>query len=270
MTRRLAPAIATGCILIGACQGCATLSNGRGWGQDATLTPGWKRVESAAAGAVLDPETWAPLLGALLLQLDDADSRIADWAADETPVFGSNEKAAQWSDDLLRASEAAYWVSTLATPSGEEPLDWVIAKAKGVVVGLAATNITTETTNALKRTTQRRRPDDSSSGSFPSGHTSSASAHSTLARRNVEVLQIGRGGRVALDLGLAALAVGTAYCRVEARKHYPSDVLVGYSLGRLISSFVNDAFLGVEYEDAVSLDLGADERGLVVGIQVRF
>lgn len=252
------------------CQGCATLSNGRGWGQDATLTPGWKRVESAAVGAALDPETWAPLVGALLLQLDDADSRISNWAADETPLFGSNENAASWSDDFLRATEAAYWMSTLVTPSGEEPVDWVVAKVKGVAVGLAATNITTETTNALKRTTQRRRPDDSSSGSFPSGHTSSASAHSTLARRNVEVLRIGLGGRVALDMGLAALAVGTAYSRVEARKHFPSDVLVGYSLGRFVSSFVNDAFLGVESGEAVSLDLGADERGFVVGMQVRF
>ena len=131
--------ITTGCVLLGACQGCATLSNGRGWGQDATLTPGWRRVESAAVKAVLDPETWAPLAGAVLLQVENADTRIADWAADNTPLFGSAGTASRWSDDLLLATESAYWLSVLITPSAVAyadmtPEDIVECRPNGEVV----------------------------------------------------------------------------------------------------------------------------------------
>lgn len=70
--------------------------------------------------------------------------------------------------------------------------------------------------------------------------------------------------------GLAGLAVGTAWARVEARKHYPADVLAGLSPGHFISAFVGDAFLGVESGDSAALDLGADQRGLVVVMQVGF
>ena len=31
--------------------GCGTLPNGRGWGQDATLLPGWRRIAKAALDA---------------------------------------------------------------------------------------------------------------------------------------------------------------------------------------------------------------------------
>jgi hypothetical protein len=32
---------------------------------------------------------------------------------------------------------------------------------------------------------------------------------------------------------------------VEAKKHYPSDVLAGYAIGHLSSAIINDAFLGI-------------------------
>ena len=52
--------IRCGCALaIGAstliASGCTTLPNGKGWGEDATFTPGWERVRTAAAGAAKDP-----------------------------------------------------------------------------------------------------------------------------------------------------------------------------------------------------------------------
>ena len=44
--------------------GCGTLPDGRLWGQDATLVPGWDRVRDSAVGAARDPWVWGPLLGA--------------------------------------------------------------------------------------------------------------------------------------------------------------------------------------------------------------
>jgi hypothetical protein len=49
-----------------------------------------------------------------------------------------------------------------------------------------------------------------------------------------------------LDTAFYSLAVGTAWARVEAKKHFPSDVLAGAALGSFISAFVHDAFLGLD------------------------
>jgi hypothetical protein len=35
--------------------GCATLPNGRRWGEDATIVPGWERVRASAIKAASDP-----------------------------------------------------------------------------------------------------------------------------------------------------------------------------------------------------------------------
>jgi membrane-associated phospholipid phosphatase len=33
---------------------------------------------------------------------------------------------------------------------------------------------------------------------------------------------------------------------LEAKKHYPSDVLAGMALGHFLGAFINDAFLGLD------------------------
>jgi len=50
------------------------------------------------------------------------------------------------------------------------------------------------------------------------------------------------GGTTSLRIGLASLTTGTAWARVEAGKHFPSDVLAGMALGHLIGAFINDVF----------------------------
>ncbi len=55
--------------------------------------------------------------------------------------------------------------------------------------------------------------------------------------------------RFFLNTGFKALAVGTSWARVEANAHFPSDVLAGYALGHFISSFIHDAFLGLDQND---------------------
>src|SRR5690349_7317826 len=87
--------------------GCATLPDGKGWGEQATVAPGWERVRESAVNAAKDPWTWGPLIGAAAFQIDDFDRRTSDWARDHTPVFGSQHSAEQWSDDLRSASSIA-------------------------------------------------------------------------------------------------------------------------------------------------------------------
>ena len=68
----------------------------------------------------------------------------------------------------------------------------------------------------------------------------------------------------------AGLAVGTAYARVEAKEHFPSDVLVGAALGHFIGVFANEAFLGIDqpYQFSPNVDLSRD--GVLIEISGRF
>jgi hypothetical protein len=85
-------------------------------------------------------------------------------------------------------------------------------------------------TSSLKMLVGRTRP-GGGNRSFPSGHTSSAFAAASLINDN-------SGGVLGVSAyGLAAL---TGYSRMDARRHYPSDVLAGAAIG-ILSAQVLDA-----------------------------
>lgn len=246
--------------------GCATLPDGSVWGESATLTPGWERVRESAVNAAKDPYVWVPLAGAAVFQISDWDREVADWARRETPVFGSQRNAEQWSDDLRSASSLAYATTVLLTPGGDDPGDWWIGKAKGLAVGLAARGATSQITQGLKRSVDRVRPDGSDTMSFPSGHTSASAVNTRLASRNLRAIDMPDTTRRVLDVGLTTLTVGTSWARIEAGMHYPSDTLFGMALGNFLAAFINDAFLGAP---------AGNQRGVMVeavpgGAAVRF
>ena len=250
--------------------GCATLSNGRGWGEDATIRPGWERVHESAVNAARDPWVWGPLVGAALFQIDNFDHRTADWARENTPVFGSQKNAEQWSDDLRDASALVQYVTIAATPSGPDAGDWFVNKAKGTLVSVAAVSSTVLVTNALKDATDRERPNGNDSASFPSGHTSSSAVHTRLASRNLRAIDMSEGWRTAADASLIAMTIGTSWSRIEAGWHYPSDTLVGMALGNFLAAFFYDAFMGLEDDPRASLSLQAEVEGASLQWQWRF
>ena len=256
-------------VLCLACSACSSLPNGRGWGQDATFTPGWERVKESAVNAVRDPWVWAPLAGAAVFQIDNWDHRTADWAQRHTPIFGSQPSAEDWSDDLRAASVVAHYATIAATPSGEEPGEWILNKTKGTLVGVAAVSGTVLVTQTLKTTIDRGRPNGQGTESFPSGHTSTSAVHTRLASRNLESIEMSDVTRTSLDVGLYALTIGTSWARIEAGWHYPSDTLVGMALGNFFASFINDAFLGLDNE-TMQLSVAPVERGALLNFGVRF
>jgi membrane-associated phospholipid phosphatase len=226
--------------------GCSTLPNGRIWGEDATLRPGWERVQQSAIDAARDPWVWAPAIGAAVFQIDHWDRHVSDWAREHTPIFGSQGNAENWSDDLRTASVVAHYATILATPGGADAQEWVIAKAKGTLVDAAAVAATVFVTRSLKTSVGRERPNGSDDESFPSGHTSASAVHTRLASRNLRSVDMAPGARRACDVGLYALTIGTSWARIEAGFHYPSDTLFAMALGNFIASFVNDAFMGLD------------------------
>jgi membrane-associated phospholipid phosphatase len=226
--------------------GCASLPNGHRWGEDATLTPGWERVRASAVHAAEDPWVWAPLAGAAVTQVDHWDRKISNWARRETPVFGSQSNAGTWSDDLRSTSVAADAVTVLLTPSGEFGAAWALDKVKGYAVQLAAATTAIETTTLLKNVTKRTRPNGSDRDSFPSGHASTSAVYTRLASLNLDQIDMSNGARDALKVGLQVVNFGTAWARIEAGAHFPSDTLVSIALGNFCGMFFNDAFLGLD------------------------
>ena len=239
-----------------ALSGCGTLPTGEKWGENATFAPGWERVRESAANAARDPWVWGPLIGAAAFQIDDWDRRTSDWAREHTPVFGSQGSAEEWSDNLRTASALAHYVTIVATPSGNDPSEWLLSKAKGTLVSVAAVSSTVLVTNTLKHAADRERPNGEGTESFPSGHTSTSAVHTRLASRNVQAIDVLPRTQRMLNFGLYALTIGTSWSRIEAGWHYPSDTLFSIALGNFIGSFVNDAFLGVNAPIALSATTG--------------
>jgi len=250
--------------------GCTTLPNGHGWGEDSTYRPGWERIRKSAIGAASDPWVWAPLVATGVFQIDDWDRKVSNWARENTPIFGSQQNAEQWSDDLKSASTVAYHVSVALTPSSAVPAEWMENKAKGYLVGGAAIWLTSKTTQELKASTDRLRPNGLARDSFPSGHTSASAVHTQLASRNLRSMDLGAGTRRTLDAGLDALTIGTSWARIEAGWHFPSDTLFSMALGNFLAAFVNDAFMGLDQDSPVSVGIVVAAEGGAVRWQLQF
>lgn len=117
-------------------------------------------------------------------------------------------------------------------------------------MGAAAVTATGALTGAMKSGFDRERPNAFDRRSFPSGHASGAAVRTALASRHLEFAPVAPALRTTFDVGLDAVTLGTAWARVEAGVHYPSDVLVGMALGRFVGTWFNDAFLDPRRPDA--------------------
>jgi membrane-associated phospholipid phosphatase len=250
--------------------GCGTMRNGRGWGQDITLWPGAKRIGQAAKKAVSNPKTWAPLAGAAFFGVTGLDQEVSQWAYQNTPVFGSTDNALKRSDDLLLASKII-WISTMViTPSGNNLPEIALAKIKGIALEAVAVSATRNLTGVIKKTSKRSRPNGSDDESFPSAHASHSTTYISLAMTNLDVLSIRSGVNTALDIGLFAIASGTAWARVEGRVHYPSDVLFGMALGNFMAVFFTEAFMGFDSESPLKINAVPASDGALLLFSVRF
>ena len=221
----------------------------------ATVVPTWSRLSESAAQAARDPWVWAPLAGAAGLQLGHADQKISRWAMRETPLFGSASQAATWSDTLRSVAVVADATTLLLTPAAEDSQGWVIDTARGYTLDLVAATAAIGTTHLLKQAAGRLRPSGTDTESFPSGHTTTTAAYSRLAQRNLGAIAMDPTLREGLRYGLDAVTVATAWSRIEAGAHYPSDTLVGVAIGSFSASFFKQAF-------------GATDGGLAQGLAV--
>ena len=246
--------------------GCGTLSNGRGWGQDFTPIPSRQRAVQAAKNAFLDPWTWAPLAGAGVLAIDDLDERISDWAVGHQPIFGSTENAQDWSDDLREALLWGSVASTLATDSTGDPKVWMPSKVTGLGLQFAAGALTGSLTDTMKSMTGRTRPSGTDDHSMPSRHTALAFSYTRWLSNNLDSISQPDELRWLLRSTAYGMAIMTGWARIEGAKHYPTDVLLGASLGNFVTSFIHDACLGLPGDVEVDLVMDPVGENYMVGL----
>lgn len=233
------------------------------WGEGATWNPGWERLSAAARGAATDPGTWIPAAGAVAVLATDSDKRLSDHYRETVPVFGSEQRASERSDELRADLTRAHLITMLLTPSGSDFGEWAANKAKGVLVQEAALGATRITTNALKKNTNRKVPNfdphRADRESFPSNHGTEPFASAALIRRNLQAMPLPRWAEYAGTGAAYAAAAGSAWGRVEMGLHHPSDQLASAAIGNFLALFVNDAFMGSGADGtALGLRLGPE------------
>lgn len=256
MGLRLVARSRAGVALVIVLAGCAS-AGGR-----PTTWPGRERWRDAVTSAVHSPGTWVPALGAALVV--PWDRRVSRWAARETPVFGSRQRALDASDHLRTASHVGMAATALLVPREGEHFGGRLQRLLWEEGGaIAATGVT----SVLKRVVGRERPDASDDLSFPSGHATRAFAYQAMSMRNLRSSDLGAPARPASAIALGALAAGTAWARVEGGVHFPSDVLAGAAIGNFIAQLVNDAFRGTESTPPVRLETVSGTTAIVFTVR---
>ncbi len=249
--------------------GCGTLQNGRRWGEDAFSSVTLEKVGQSAYRALVDWQTLVPAAGALLFTIDHFDTRVSDWAGQHHPIFGSQSGAKTASDILYAGTYLEAIGTSIATPSGEDSKDWKNAKTKGFGVELLAFGVTGGTTLLLRDTTHRTAP-DGAENQFPSGHETLGFGNLTLSNRNLDYIPMSDEVRIPIQAGNIAYGAVLGWARVEARGHYPTDVLVGAALGHFINAFIYDAFMGLPESKNYGISVTPERRGAILKLSFQF
>ncbi len=249
---------------------CGTMRNGRKWGEDANLLPGWERIQKAAENAITAPEIWVPLTGALLIHATNTDYQIANWASTHNPIFSSKSNADNFGDYSLYFARMAYYSSFILTPGGEKIDVWMGSKIKGAAIGLASTQINEKSVSYIKHEGERLRPDRTDYLSFPSGHTSKVAVHNMLTLRNLENTRFCSCAKTGLHIGISSITIATAWSRIEANRHYPTDVLIGAAIGNFLGSFIHDAFIGIDHNHEIDFSVSTFENNLALDLMIKF
>ena len=211
------------------------------WGAD-TSWPSGNSFATAAKHAATSPDIWVPVAMAGLLIAANVDNKWSEDLADDQPLFGDDAKST--SSDLRDIATGAYIITALLAPSPT-----IGAKFRGLTVGAATAVADGVMSQGLKELSSRERPDKSNDNSMPSGHVSKAASRTTMARYNIQYIDMPEWSRQLVGVSLHGVAIGTGLARVEARKHHLSDVFVGYALGNFMARLMNEAFMGGHGQD---------------------
>lgn len=193
------------------------------------------------------------------------DGEVSDNASKHTPIFGSQANAKQWSDTLLYSLIPIMYFSALSADLPDTDESKFSQRLKFLTFQTLMIVSDYLLIHSVKSVVQRSRPDESDRLSFPSGHSSVSSGLSRTVYNNVQNSRY-RDTLLGstLEYGSFAMAGTVAWGRVEAKKHYLSDILLGNAFGALISDVIYSSFLDVDPSISTSLFLHNDKTTLQI------
>lgn len=196
------------------------------------------RLKYAFKKEVSSAHVWAPLALAGALQIKHNDEKISKWARTKNHVFGNQDKAESMSDRLNDVLEYEAYASLILSPTVKGEFSWgnyASTKITELLAMEGGVRGSYWSAQGIKKRSKRQRPMNQDNLSFPSGHATAAGAWKKAAHNNLD--NFNRPYPIIGAIG-QTMAFSTLWARVEAGKHYPSDVLVGYALGTFITGFV--------------------------------
>ena len=222
--------------------------------------PNMSEFKHASIKAVKDPNVWLPLIGAGLVVASDADNSIAKSQGEggQGHLFGDPQGT---SSDLYDLASLAFIVSEIAAPR-----ESFSSSARRATADVGTVVFSMGLAEGLKQVTHRKRPDKDNYQSFTSGHATYLGTTTAIARRNLRKTDMPQWLRTPLNLGLYGTAIAGSWARVEAGKHHPSDVLVGYALGSFVAKVVEYAFL--TDDDGIFISLAPMDNGGILTVTI--
>lgn len=228
---------------------CSLFTRKGSWGKNAIYPVKWEGVKKSFIKNITSRHVWVPATAGLIIHSAGYDNKISDWATSDSLFFRDEEAADRYSDTLNNILEIEMYGSIFFTSSSSEKGDWKqysVNKAKGATVVYSSAALAHGTTSEIKNKVYRERPDGSDGRSFPSGHATDASAYRMVISRNLESTPMPSDLRDGINILNGGITTAALWARVEANAHYPSDALLGYSVGSFVSGFIYDAFMNLD------------------------
>ncbi len=144
-------------------------------------------------------------------------------------IFRNPEKAAQASDGLRDFMSVQFVMVT-----GLAAYHRGFGNSQGwglILTNMALRELNCATTEFVKESSRRQRPNGAGQNSFPSAHTSSSFSAATLIAYDLREIYGDEDWVTAVIYTNYTLAAAVAWFRMEAGYHYPLDVLVGGFIG---------------------------------------
>ena len=215
-------------------------------------------------GLILEKNT-TTLSGVEILALSPNDVN----GFDRPTIYNSSESAREISNVLLYGSLIAP-LSLLLDKKARQ--DWVTVGVMGIEVLMITYGVTSTTkTLALRTRPFVYNPDASfelkreadARYSFFSGHTAASASVTFFAAKVFSDMHPNSKWKPLVWVGAAVIPAATGWARVEAGKHFPTDVITGYVVGAAIGYFI--PVLHLKKEDAkASLSLEPHGNGMAL------
>lgn len=253
-------------VLFDGCQSTSSSSNNV-WGHNTTLLPSMQRFKEASINAATQKRVWVPAIaGVAFMSINDLDENTVDWAADHNLIFSSSKNAEDASNSINDTIALVAIGTALATPGDDQPNQWLVDKSKGLGAELLIYGANGALTNKFKHMTGVDGPDNTTDDALPSAHAVDAFTTATLAERHIHKMQVGESTEQWSAIALDGGAYLSSWARVEANKHYPSDVLMGAAMANFLTTVMYDTFVD-GHNPTLSFQAAPSDSGIKLSVK---